>query len=481
MDVLTFRLLFISVCILLTLNVQADEMSITRQPSLSNQNLWNSQLAGDHSDPRSVLQTQATQAHDGLFAATRYSAMSLDELVKAPPVNKDLQSALRKALAKDRFYENMGNPNFPGIQVYREFLIRENIGAQPSVDYFTVRASEPFVDLEQWAELSDHNQEVIRFWENLNLDLGISVESGFKVIDATKQTRNPGNTENMYGGNYNYSNSDNPAASGGFTRGDRERMRAETADCDGEQSITKGMTVAERESVMNCFEKFDLDFYKALGYQNREGMSIYKAMDYVTALVDDAEAHICMASIYKNNVWITARHCVTDKKIANGLYIIINNNKVAIKNDDIVLCSGLKCDIAAIKLPTPNVPADLSVDRFNSVWVTHKTPIFIPGIEAGMPNFSEGNNQILNNLMWSHVGKGYCNAYKIESGCMSHTCSTLTGFSGAPIYMEGSNKKIMLVGVHSGAVREAVSCKVENTNYATSSLFFASLDRKLSN
>ncbi|MNF96780.1 hypothetical protein D3C84_795800 [compost metagenome] len=73
-------------------------------------------------------------------------------------------------------------------------------------------------------------------------------------------------------------------------------------------------------------------------------------------------------------------------------------------------------------------------------------------------------------LMWSDVGRGYCRIRNVYKGCMSHTCSTIDGWSGGPVYGHDNNH-VTLLGVHSGYSSEQVACsgKGDNmpTNYAT--------------
>lgn len=183
--------------------------------------------------------------------------------------------------------------------------------------------------------------------------------------------------------------------------------------------------------------------------------------------------HSCMASAYQPNKWITAKHCLTKNHIINGAYLIALGAQVKISQEMVSLCDD--CDIAVIDVSgiqalkpagnEPVVPATLSVKVEDEV--------FIAGIpeKTVLNDFSpEG---IAAQLRWSAVGLGFCRVFGIDDKCLTQTCSTIRGFSGAPVYKFNSvTSRVEILAVHSGVDNEMSSCpgQAEGVNYATSIL-----------
>jgi len=398
---------------------------------------------------------------------------SIDELVLLKPPQMSDEAFQRKIEAKAYFDSVHSTPGYPSIQNFHKFLVRENMGLPVSPDFFVYSAAAPFSNTQLWAEKSEANQAMLQFWQQRNEALGLSAKGEFKIPSELFKTRSPGNTENLYkNSNYAFSTPYAPGTGGRFTTAELERKRDEAKDCLGQQTISSALSSADREAVFRCFEKFDVALYKKMGYENKDGLKLYQALKYVSTIVNNDGTHECMASIYKENLWITAKHCLIESKIDNGIYLLIGDSRIKITRDNSRHCSIYPCDISMIRAPTPAFSNDLVVNALNDKTLNIRTPLLIPGIEAGSPDYVNGKNITQTNLMWSHVGKGYCNVYKVEDSCISHTCSSLSGFSGAPIYAQDQQNNIRLVGIHSGDLQDLVRCSSKRTNYASSSALF---------
>lgn len=405
-------------------------------------------------------------------SAKSLEGMSLDELVNFQPLTKTEESLDRKKIATDRFEETISNTNYPNIQEHREFLVRENLGAPVNPSYFAITASYLMSKAKEWKIGTGVNKELIEFWIIKSYSIYGRDSDRLKINSDHIYTRSPENTEELYRGGFIFTSSDKPKLKEELDLGDILRRRNETKNCLGEKNSTKGLKAVDRESVMNCFQMLDYDFFEQMGYKDNKPLGLYRSLEFVTVIVNEAGRHHCMASIYKNNAWVTAEHCLKSSAINSGIYILTGDSRIKIRKEDIRICIEKNCDIGLILAPTPSITDELIVSTENTREIHLRTDLLIPGIESGTPVFSNNKNNSRSMLMWSHVGKGYCNAYKVERGCVSHTCSTLTGFSGAPVYIEDAQKKIRLVGIHSGNTSDSVQCKTKHTNYATSSHFF---------
>ncbi|WP_019579126.1 hypothetical protein [Pseudomonas mandelii] len=260
----------------------------------------------------------------------------------------------------------------------------------------------------------------------------------------------------------------------------QQKMREEAAGCIGELDAVPVNQV--KEQAEKCFASFDrpngpswnqqLDEALAQVNKNQEAKTGYlKALSLVTSIVDINRKHQCMASVYKEGEWVTASHCIPGM---DARYLLLDGKFVLINSTTPCKFTS-PCDIVFIQAPTPKLDSStlprINPDLRNFNW---EDGIFVPGIvyetvlrdNLTFKGISSGD--YLKKLMWSPYGVGYCRALDIQAnGCFSHTCSTLVGFSGAPIYAyDAANKKIQLLGVHSGVDSTKNNCQAKaKTNY----------------
>ncbi|WLG82750.1 trypsin-like serine protease [Pseudomonas cucumis] len=267
---------------------------------------------------------------------------------------------------------------------------------------------------------------------------------------------------NSYTGGYG--NSDAGTVKSGPSEAEKSRWALESGKCRGDIS---SYLDSDSEEAKNCFVRLSrlMDMVEP---PSENSMTFLKSIGMVSSITDISYTHRCMASIYKKDVWITARHCLESTTITDGIYIIIDGKKNKIKESSVRRC-GTNCDIAFIDMSTPAQITPPKIDM-NTSDLSWDTEIFVPGIQDGTSLASNASpSDYKYNLMWSRVGAGYCRSYEIdERGCLIHTCSTLSGFSGAPIYVyDEKSKNVSLIAIHSGAKADGNNCVVkEKANYA---------------
>lgn len=275
------------------------------------------------------------------------------------------------------------------------------------------------------------------------------------------------NGRKLYSGDYSFFNEYEGKYYGKPTALELMAMDLQSENCRGFLSI--GNSKEAEEAIENCFVAKDRRMELLAGKNADYGY--LRALNLVTAIVDKDDEHACIASVYRKNTWITAAHCLERNDISYGRYILLPNGPKLIGKDDITLCKGI-CDVATIKAETPDIP---EVSRLNVTpnlkGIRPNTQIFLPGLVQGSKISKNIDRKALEeNFMWSDFGMGYCRVRHVYNGCISHTCSSIDGWSGAPIYSyEGD--RINLLGVHSGVTIGAVSCynkgDKQPTNYAT--------------
>lgn len=406
----------------------------------------------------------------------RLQGESLENIVAQKGLNIDQISIERKERAQQRFFKTYGEEGVPDINTYRRYLVKETLGLPPDVENFVVNAEFALTNPGLMGIDAEKQYHLEVFWTQKSREAGTEASTfekyRMKKKDVASATRNVDNTGGLY---------DNPTVNVltgtayRFTDLEKEKMAVEAANCAPGINSTGGESVLRKE-IMTCFQKFDEKFFDDMGYTNVSSRGIYDGLKYVTSLVDENGYHQCMASYYAEGVWITAAHCVSEVQIDSGLYVLASNIKVKLElsgDISVKLCGISKCDVAFIYAPTPQIDSSRFVAVGDLAQLTSKTPILVPGIELGSPVVRESTKIFNESLMWAPVSKGYCRAYIVEVNCISHTCSTLTGFSGAPIYMEDSQRRIHLLGVHSGEKSAVVSCKAVDASYAVSSQLFA--------
>lgn len=400
---------------------------------------------------------------------------SLESIVAEKGVDIGDVSIERKEKAQHRFIRTYGEDGVPDINVYRRFLIKETLGLYPDTDNFVVDAQFAMANPEIMGFDIEKQSYLNIFWREKSKEIGTDASdfAGYrmKAKDAILSTRNAGNSAGIY---------QNPTVNvltGSEYRlsvVEQQKMEEEAKGCAPNVNKTGGEKSALRQEVMKCFQKFDDKFFRDMGYGS-SGRGVYDGLGYVNSLVNNNGDHKCMASYYAEGVWITAAHCVGESLLGAGLYIIANGIKFKIeksKNGNVSLCKASRCDVAFINAPTPKVDELKFVADGDLKLLNAKTPILIPGIEEGSPVVRGATILLNENLLWAPVAKGYCRAYRVEKGCLSHTCSTLSGFSGAPVYLLDNKFRINLVGIHSGEKSSVVSCKAAGTSYAVSSQLF---------
>jgi V8-like Glu-specific endopeptidase len=235
-------------------------------------------------------------------------------------------------------------------------------------------------------------------------------------------------------------------------------LNSEVAGCQGGMDDFNGPL---GKKAMNCFVGLDANKYM-ISLHNSDRKTYLKGLRLIGSIVDDNNRHLCMASIYKKGVWITAKHCLSGNKLQFDNYL--KTAESTIKIETVRFCKD--CDVAFIDLPTPQL-RDVDYPEIGIPTIM-QDPIFMPGIALhdSLANIYNQENLDLK-YMWSEIGKGYCKAIKIEpNGCMVHGCSAVPGFSGAPMYIY-KNDKLQLIGILSGANGNENKCSyLGSINYA---------------
>lgn len=253
----------------------------------------------------------------------------------------------------------------------------------------------------------------------------------------------------------------------------RER---EGQDCTGE--LDDG--IGDKTKILRCFTSLAADSgYQPVKLADNNGY--LKGLANLSSIIDAANKHVCDASVIRPGRWVTAKHCFEENG-RSGLKVIVGNRTVAIK--DINDCAGA-CDIAYFNADTPENAVIPKLYRANEI-LTGRIPVFIPGIPystdlssiftrkpaaAFEPATAELVRQRYGQfIIWAAYNRAFCLIlHQDANGCFIHTCSTVRGFSGAPIYtFNESTGQLYLIGIHSGAQSANNQCvhTYQKVNYA---------------
>ncbi|WP_338473754.1 trypsin-like serine protease [Pseudomonas sp. MS646] len=281
-----------------------------------------------------------------------------------------------------------------------------------------------------------------------------------KIAYVPYKTMGKNNLPVLFG--HTFTNEYNPSASTKFDPQKYTQIIAEATQlgCRGGDGLSTQTN--KPHAVLSCFQKNN-------GEDKKTTIIYNKLKDGITSITFDS-SHFCMASYAGNGKWVTAGHCFSGKTEPYENYKILLDKAYSIK---VTNCGPLNCDIATVEAigsklsETPPAPiiGDLSS-------VSEETPLFIPGIEIGTKipgNNLQGVSQV---VMWSKI-KNACIPYEVKHGCIAYTCSTLTGFSGSPVYSISADYP-KLVGVHSG-VELGGSCTNHTVNLAVTTDIFAGM------
>ncbi|WP_156339466.1 hypothetical protein [Pseudomonas nunensis] len=221
------------------------------------------------------------------------------------------------------------------------------------------------------------------------------------------------------------------------------RMIAEARHCEGEQ---KELSVITQAQVRSCF----INSSEA----KSEDLSYLESFRYLSSLVDTRFRHKCIVSVFGDGVWITAGHCVPKDFMKYGLSILVDGRFVELTQNSVRQCSSVNCDIAFISIKTPSgiksgIPKPVNTSK-DDYW---NAEIIVPGLPQGT-NVTElrDRDNYTKALLWGPVGQAFCRIIKDpNNGCIVHGCSTLTGFSGSPLYQKTKTADgYELAGIHSG-------------------------------
>lgn len=216
------------------------------------------------------------------------------------------------------------------------------------------------------------------------------------------------------------------------------------------------------QAVLSCFQRNN--------GEDKESTIIYNRIKDRITSITFKDNHLCMASYVGGEKWVTAGHCFLGNQAPYENHKILLDKPYSIK---VIKCNAPNCDIALVEAIggkfSGKLPVQLDSDLTS---ISDKTPLFMPGIEIGT-KIPGGNIQgVPQVVMWSKI-KNACIPYEVKRGCIAYTCSTLTGFSGAPVYsVDADNPK--LVGVHSGVELDG-SCAKSTVNLAVTSDIFAGM------
>ncbi|VVM47571.1 hypothetical protein PS639_00607 [Pseudomonas fluorescens] len=342
-------------------------------------------------------------------------------------------------------------------QDLRSYLVNENLGLYPHERIFTIPATE---------KLKNNRDSYIDYGPP-RLESKLPYY-GKLPKGSNEQTTGEGNGPEIYTPNSTFEN-DYSVTTISLPSGSYSSMKSESEGCLGNLRATAGPKDPERAEVYKCFRFLNDELYDAV--VSRKDFGYLSALPLLASIVGDDSKHICMASFYKEGVWITAKHCVTTLRLSKGINLVVGNELIKIMKEKVSWCSGSFCDVGFISAKTPVVDLNnLELQNPNLAAVNWGAEIFIPGIEEGESiDRKAPMNSFRAQLMWSDVGRGYCKAFKVKKGCINHTCSTLNGFSGAPVYwIDKKDRKIQLIGIHTGHSR-FFGCAGSETNYAVTS------------
>ncbi|WP_447747800.1 hypothetical protein [Pseudomonas nicosulfuronedens] len=261
----------------------------------------------------------------------------------------------------------------------------------------------------------------------------------------------------------------------------KEKLR-QSQDCKGEQDDGN-----QKLLISKCFTSLSNTALLVTPYVSMD-KTYTRGLSSTSSLIGKDGNHVCIVSVVKKGMWITARHCLANfNDNFKDLRIIVDNRMVEITGADSSLCTNKDkpCDIQYFYAETPK-SAEIPAIYSKEVEVRWDNPVFIPGIPYGaslkevfaseskyedIPVTPQHAKDRYNDLvMWPPYNEGFCMSLaKDANGCIVHTCSTVRGFSGAPIYRYNKDTdKIELIGIHSGANPDLNRCATRNpkVNYA---------------
>ena len=394
----------------------------------------------------------------------------VDEYVKSLQGRTIVQMVEKKSIIDDGFLqqnkeqvlqiwkETINTPYDPGPQIIMEHLARTNLGILSDSEVVILPAPAKFLG-RSVPGLTAYSYNEIN---------GIDAMRAWSIRDvpgATQQTVGSNNVGEKYQNKAPFRN-ELTGKAGVIPKEEMIRLRAENKNCIGTFTSSTGENLP-RDQIYRCFVTLNTPFIKVLpkgGYLD--------ALDLQTSIINVKDGtHSCMASYYRDGLWITAAHCLSEANVLSGRSILSSGKPVVITKDRVHMCGSPGCDVAFVNAPTPAIDAaKYELIKSDLSRLTEKSRIFIPGMEEGMSVVASDKSAYKNNLMWSDVGKGFCRIYRVQNGCFSHTCSTLSGFSGAPVYwVDAPGGKIELLGIHSGESVDGISCSETGSNYAVAS------------
>ncbi|MDU9027597.1 trypsin-like serine peptidase [Pseudomonas mediterranea] len=244
------------------------------------------------------------------------------------------------------------------------------------------------------------------------------------------------------------------------------RWKYEASECIGE--ISNSGNPKKDLRISKCFAW--LDKIRVLAKSEKSPDNTYlKGLTTVTSVIDNTDSHKCIASAYKKDIWVTARHCLIliddmQKASSDKRYLLIEGKRREIKNSMVTDCkSDKECDVAFIRISTGSIKDDefprLSYEKD---FINTNTEMLVPGLAVNQKLANRYESALYREeLMWSPYGKGFCRSMQVkDNGCLIHACSTLIGFSGAPMYSYDKNDgKMVLIGIHSGRDSSKNSCE----------------------
>jgi hypothetical protein len=387
---------------------------------------------------------------------------SLDQLKSIRSIKGEGYSEAKKSYVLDEYDRKIDKVGQIDVQEVRSFLVRENLGVLPNDDIYQISASKKRLIDEVSTHDKSENKEHLSMYASIPRE---SIESTYTNVNGDPVWSRDPKFKNSYASGSSSVQSITPS--------DIKKMSAESTDCTGNTNVSDNPNLGiKRKDVYRCFKSLRLSLYKDM-FTGKE-FSYLQALNLVTTLVDNNGKHVCMASYYESGLWVTAQHCVTDELLLNGLRILSGGVFFRIRSDMLSSCpSG--CDVAFIKASTPVLDlSHFTLQNADLKEVKLSSQLFIPGIEEGeVISSSDPRSGFLNDVMWPMVGEGYCRPFKLQNGCMSHTCSTLLGFSGSPVYLvDSGNQRISLIAIHTGQERFS-GCDNAATNYAVTSNTFS--------
>lgn len=275
-------------------------------------------------------------------------------------------------------------------------------------------------------------------------------------VKETQQTVSPLVLDNLDGQKFeNDANGSKPET---ITNGDIRKVVGQYKDSDCEAYIdnVKNLNDEEVAQVMNCFSTMSSS--RDVGSQY-----IQKVSNSIGSLTYDG-IHHCTISYLGSGRWVTARHCLSGAEnnlsrfsiiSADGPLIIsrLEHCKVTDCDADFLFVNegGLKKTVAATTMPE----AVKTIKKMQR--------LFVPGYMDGKPIPSGTHEGFVQAILWSKLEKA-CFPVKVRDDCITHTCSTIQGFSGSPVFTEVDGKLVM-VAMHVG-VSDGSECRDYSRNMA---------------